>query len=105
MALRIPAGTDRHVHDLQCSLVVAIFIISVRSGDFLYYYYSPLQCDVVYVDGDYVSELRPATGLLFIPQVIYEYGKPRWNDTDRGNPKKPEKKLSHCHCHHISHMQ
>jgi hypothetical protein len=23
---------------------------------------------------DYVSELRPLTGLLFIPQVIYEYG-------------------------------
>jgi hypothetical protein len=23
---------------------------------------------------DYVSELRPPTGLLFIPQVIYEHG-------------------------------
>jgi hypothetical protein len=33
---------------------------------------------------DYVSELRPPTGLLVIPQVIYEHGQARWNDTDRG---------------------
>jgi hypothetical protein len=33
---------------------------------------------------DYVSELRP-TGLLFIPQVIYEHGEPWWNAIDRGN--------------------
>lgn len=26
--------------------------------------------------GDYVSKLRPSTGLLLIPQVIYEYGDP-----------------------------
>jgi hypothetical protein len=32
---------------------------------------------------DYVSELRPPTGLFFIPQVISEYGQPRWNNTDR----------------------
>jgi hypothetical protein len=32
---------------------------------------------------DYVSELRPPTGLLFVPQVIYEYGEPRWNEIDR----------------------
>jgi hypothetical protein len=25
---------------------------------------------------DYVSELRPQTGLLFIPQVIYEHQEP-----------------------------
>jgi hypothetical protein len=41
---------------------------------------------------DYVSELRPATGLLFIPQIIYEYGEPRWNDTDRGKPKNSREK-------------
>jgi hypothetical protein len=29
---------------------------------------------------DYVSELRPSTGLLFIPQMIYEHGEPWWND-------------------------
>jgi hypothetical protein len=33
---------------------------------------------------DYVSELRPPRGLLFVPQVAHEYGEPRWNDTDRG---------------------
>jgi hypothetical protein len=33
---------------------------------------------------DYVSELRPPTSLLFIPQVIYEHGEPWWNDVDRG---------------------
>jgi hypothetical protein len=46
------------------------------------------------MERDYVSELRPPTGLLFTPQVIYEYGQPRWNDADRENPKNSEKKLS-----------
>jgi hypothetical protein len=32
---------------------------------------------------DHVFELWPPTGLLFIPQVIYEYGESWWNDTDR----------------------
>jgi hypothetical protein len=31
-------------------------------------------------------------GPLFIPWVIYEYGEPWWNDSDRGNPKNLEKK-------------
>jgi hypothetical protein len=39
-----------------------------------------------HVDGvRYVSELRWTTGLLFIPQVIYEHGEPWWNDVNRGN--------------------
>jgi hypothetical protein len=33
---------------------------------------------------DYVPDLRPATGLLFILQFIYEKGEPRWNDIDSG---------------------
>jgi hypothetical protein len=33
---------------------------------------------------DYVSGLRPPTGLLLIPQVIYERGESWWNDIDRG---------------------
>jgi hypothetical protein len=33
---------------------------------------------------DYVCELRPAAGLLFILQVIYEHGKPWRNEVDRG---------------------
>jgi hypothetical protein len=27
--------------------------------------------------------------LLFIPQMIFEYGQSRWNDIDRGKPKNP----------------
>jgi hypothetical protein len=35
----------------------------------------------------YVSELRPPTGLLFIPKVIYEYVEPWWNDIYRGKSR------------------
>jgi hypothetical protein len=28
-----------------------------------------------------------------MPQVIYEYGEPWWNDIDRGKPKNIEKNL------------
>jgi hypothetical protein len=40
-------------------------------------------------------------GLFFIPQVIYEYRDPWWNDTDRGNPKNSEKNLFQCHFVHM----
>jgi hypothetical protein len=54
---------------------------------------------------DYVSELRPPTGLLFIPQIIYEYEQPRWNDTDRGKPKNSEETLpQYQFVHYKSHM-
>jgi hypothetical protein len=33
---------------------------------------------------DFVSELWPPKGLLFIPQVIYKHGELWWNDIDRG---------------------
>jgi hypothetical protein len=33
---------------------------------------------------DYVSDLWPPTGLMFIPQMIYEYGESQWNDIDMG---------------------
>jgi hypothetical protein len=53
----------------------------------------------------YVSELRPQTGLFFFPQVIYEYGERRWNDTDRGKRKGSDRNLSQCHfVHHKSYM-
>jgi hypothetical protein len=42
------------------------------------------------VGWEYVSELRPPTGLLFTPQVIHEY-RAWWNVTDRGKPKNSEK--------------
>jgi hypothetical protein len=57
------------------------------------------------VGRDYVSELRPLAGLLFVPQVIYEYGEPRWNDIDRFQPNNSEKNLYQYHFfHHKSHM-
>jgi hypothetical protein len=36
---------------------------------------------IVEYDGgwDYVSELQPVADILFIPQMIYEYGERRWN--------------------------
>jgi hypothetical protein len=34
---------------------------------------------------DYVSELRPPTGLLFITQVICEHEEPWWNLIDDDN--------------------
>jgi hypothetical protein len=36
---------------------------------------------------DYVSELRPTTGLWFNTQVIHEHGYPKWNDADRENSR------------------
>jgi hypothetical protein len=42
----------------------------------------------------YVSELRLPTGLLFIPQIIYWHGRPRWNDIDRTKAKNTERQLS-----------
>jgi hypothetical protein len=45
---------------------------------------------------DYVSELRPPTGLMFITHMTYEKGEPRWNDTDRGEAKESEEDLSQC---------
>jgi hypothetical protein len=33
----------------------------------------------------YICELRPLAGLFFIPQMVYEYGDPRWNNIGRGN--------------------
>jgi hypothetical protein len=38
---------------------------------------------------DYVSEMRPPTGLLFISQVIHEHGEPWWNDTGSGKLIRP----------------
>jgi hypothetical protein len=38
-----------------------------------------------------MSEMRPPANLLIISQVIYEYGEPWWNDTDRRIQKYSEK--------------
>jgi hypothetical protein len=53
---------------------------------------------------DYISELQPPTGLLFIAQ-IYEYEKAWYNDTDRGKPKISKVNLSQCrYVYHKSHI-
>jgi hypothetical protein len=49
---------------------------------------------------DYVSAMLPLTDRLFIPQMIYEYGERRWNDTDRGKEKTSVKNLSQRHFVH-----
>jgi hypothetical protein len=40
-------------------------------------------------------------GILFITQMIYEYGEPLWNDTEMERPKKQEKNLSQCQFLHL----
>jgi hypothetical protein len=43
--------------------------------------------------------------LLFIPQVIYEYGEPRWNDINGKTKELGGKTSSHCHfVDHKSHI-
>jgi hypothetical protein len=44
--------------------------------------------------GETVSELQPPMGLLFSLQMVYEYGKPQWNDNKWKKPKNSEKSLS-----------
>jgi hypothetical protein len=39
------------------------------------------------MEWDCVSKLQPSMDLLFIPQMIYEYGEPWWNDIVRGKLK------------------
>jgi hypothetical protein len=39
------------------------------------------------MEWDYVFELLPLTDIMFIPQMIYEYGEQWWIDTDRGKLK------------------
>jgi hypothetical protein len=54
---------------------------------------------------NYASELRRQTGLLVIPQMIYECRDLWWNDNDRGKPKNSKKNLSQCHfVRHKSHV-
>jgi hypothetical protein len=54
---------------------------------------------------DYVCELWPPVDLLFISEMIYEYGEPRWNGIDREKLKKSERKLFQWYTvHHKSNM-
>lgn len=61
---------------------------------------------VVRVDGaDYISELRPTTGLSLILHMTYEHGERWWNDLDIAKLKISEKRMSRSHFVHrkISH--
>jgi hypothetical protein len=66
------------------------------------------------MEWDYVSELRPSTCVLFIPQLIYECGERWWNDINRGKPKNTgktcpnaeprfERSTSRTRCRSVSH--
>jgi hypothetical protein len=39
---------------------------------------------IMSIGWEYISEVRPPTGLLFISQVIYEHGEPYCNNIDMG---------------------
>jgi hypothetical protein len=54
---------------------------------------------------DYVSELRPPTGLLFVSQVIYEHGELRWNDIDRETSDLFTRALRQFCQHHVTAKQ
>jgi hypothetical protein len=43
------------------------------------------------MEWEYVSELRPPAGLLFISQVMYGHGETQWKDTGRVKLKSSEK--------------
>jgi hypothetical protein len=43
---------------------------------------------------DYVSELLPQKDLLFNPQMIHEYGEPRWKEIDGRKEKLGEKPVA-----------
>jgi hypothetical protein len=61
-------------------------IRTVTDGDTLHCWEQKRMMMIMLKEWNYVSELQPPTGLLFIPKVIYSYahGEPWWNDIDRG---------------------
>jgi hypothetical protein len=64
-------------------------------------------CHVMFLSmgWDNVSALWTPLSLLFIPQMMYWYGKPWTNDASRVKLKSTEKNLSKCHfVHRKSHM-
>jgi hypothetical protein len=55
---------------------------------------------VVHVGGRKCLWTAATSGLLFLSQMIYECGEPRWNYIDRGNPKNSQRNLSQRHSDH-----
>jgi hypothetical protein len=60
-------------------------------------------CCCLFRSGDNVSELRPISGVLLVPQIIYGYGELRWNDIDSGKSKNSQKTMFQCHFSHHKH--
>jgi hypothetical protein len=56
------------------------------------------------MEGDYISELRPPTGLLLISQVKYGHEELLWNYIDSRKPKNSFNLLQSHFVHHKSHM-
>jgi hypothetical protein len=81
-------------HNSFTSLFLSLvwYIQKDFSFSVLSYYYKVWFCKIYKWTGTFsclcwwcetVSELVPSVGVLFIPQMMYEYGEPRWNDIDR----------------------
>jgi hypothetical protein len=92
---RNPSCRPVSLQVLVCVLACVTVASDVHKGCWLF----------MSVGWDCVSELWPPTGPLFVPQMIDEYGEPRWNDFDRAKPKNSEKSPFQCHfVHHKSYM-
>jgi hypothetical protein len=50
---------------------------------------------LMFMQGDFVCELQPLTGLLFIFLIKFECGEPRKNNIDRVTPNNFDKNKSH----------
>jgi hypothetical protein len=91
----------------NCALtsLPVIRITDDRNSPCLEQFSGPMMMMFIRMGREYVSELWPLMGLLFIPQIIHESGDPWWNDNDRGK-QKSEKNLSQCHfVHHKNSVQ
>jgi hypothetical protein len=51
---------------------------------------------------EYVSELRPPTGLLFILEMVCEFGEPRWINTGMETDELGENLSQYHFVHHKS---
>jgi hypothetical protein len=77
------------INALQCLEILRSFLVwtvRMKITALLYYCMNSDRLLLLFMlmGWEYVSELRPSMGLLFISQMIYECGEPQWNDIDRG---------------------
>jgi hypothetical protein len=83
----MPASTLEDILNIT-KLFVIILLDSQPGSEPVAYQMScpvprPLMMMIMSMGHD-VSELRPPTGLLFIPQVTDDHGQPWWNDINTG---------------------